>query len=205
MPKSTLYFIFALALIATLLIGINIGKNISSQTTNNTSTSLSASKEQITNLPISSPYPSYSPSATLQPTTDIRQPTPRIRSGQATSSGSSTYTDSSCGFSFSYPGGYLSSNTVNGKSVILTDPDDESQQIIGACEDEIPKPPLSPEKVESIIVDGVTTNLYHDADSQSGKPRDEIIVRHPTNGKEIIIAGFGDTYNAALASFKFIQ
>lgn len=135
-----------------------------------------------------------------------KSPSPSpIKRSSDTNQSLSTFTDASCGFSFSYPGGYLSSNTVNGKSVILTDPDDESKQIIGACEDEIPKPPLPPEKVESIIVDGVTTNLYHDADSQTGKPRNEIIVKHPSNGKEIILAGFGADFDSALASFKFMR
>ena len=180
MPKSTLYFIFALAIIATLLLGINIGKNLTKSQSTIPPSSLS---------PRQSPADGGTKAGTLS----------------SVNSGSSTFTDSSCGFSFSYPGGYLSSNTVNGKSVILTDPDDENQQIIGACEGEIPKPPIPAEKIESIIVDGVTTNLYHDADSQTGKPRDEIIVKHPTNGKEIILAGYGADFDAALSSFRFIR
>lgn len=134
--------------------------------------------------------------------TSITRPTPKPTSSKT---GLSTYTDKTCGFSISYPGGYLSSNTTNGQSTILTNPNNTNESIVTACETEIPKPPLPPEKLEEITVDGLPTLLYHDASSKDGTPRDEIIVKHPTNGKEIIVAGYGEAFNAAIASFKFVK
>jgi hypothetical protein len=140
------------------------------------------------------------PKPTTNPSTSLRtslQPT--------TKAGLSTFTDKTCGFSFSYPGGYLSSNTTNGQSTILTNPNNANESIVTACEAEIPKPPLTPDKLEEITIDGLPTFLYHDSSSKDGTPRDEIIVKHPTNGKEIIVAGYGQAFNATIASFKFIK
>jgi len=183
MPKNTLIVIIFLSLLAALLLGINIGKR----------------------LAVSQYLTQFAPSPTsLQPSpTDT--PTPIPQSGLPAQTGTSAYTDKSCGFTISYTGSYLEQKNENSASTIITDPDNPNATIVSTCQEEIPKPPLPPEKIISLTLDGVPAKLYHDASSRDGSPRDEVIVRHPTLNHEIIIAGFGPTFNDAVASFKFIR
>ena len=73
-----------------------------------------------------------------------------------------------------------------------------------ACAEKIPIPPVKAENIESIIVDGQPATLYHDTNSDSS-PRDEVIVKHPSRDEEVIIAGYGNNFQQALASFKFVE
>lgn len=183
MARGTVIFLFILAIIATLLFGINLGKKLG----------VSQSTIVIT--------PSPAPTITLTATpTLIATPSAVIKK-----TGITTYTDSSCGFSFSYPGSFIAQKSVNGQTTILTDPDDSSQTLAATCAASIPRPPVSSDKIEAIMLDKVPATLYHDQNAQDGSPRDEIIVKHPTNGMEIILAGYGETFQQALTSFKFIQ
>ncbi|MBI4990687.1 hypothetical protein HZB96_01175 [Candidatus Gottesmanbacteria bacterium] len=94
--------------------------------------------------------------------------------------------------------------TENAQSVIFTDPDDPNAAIATTCAESIPRPPVTSDKIEAISLGGVAATLYHDK-NQDGTPRDEIIVKNPNNGLEIIIAGTGVTFQKALSSFKFVQ
>lgn len=189
MAKGTIIFIFILSIFASLLAGINIGKKIEKMQL--------ASSITPTVIPIT-------PTFTIFPTTTpVVSPNARVTTKSAT--GKSTYRNRTCGFEFSYPGSYLSQKSVNEQATIFTDPDDPNTAIAATCATEIPKPPLPPEKIETITLDDVSVTLYHDSNAKDGSPRDEVIVKHPTNGKEIIIAGFGPTFQSALSSFKFIK
>lgn len=125
--------------------------------------------------------PNPTPFASPQPTGGGGSPTPI-----SVKSGKTTVKDESCGFTISY---------VN----------DPSNPVITTCQQDIPKPPLTPDKIEDITLDGVPAKLYHDASSKDGSPRDEVIVKHPTLNHEIILAGFGPSFNEAVASFKFLR
>ena len=190
MAKGTVIFLFVLAIFAALLLGINIGKNIGKN-----QSGLSAA-------PVVTTLPSLTPA--LIPTI-ISTSAPSVYPTSKATSGKSTYRNETCGFEFSYPGSYLSPKSVNGQSTIVTDPDNPSNTIAATCAAEIPKPPLPPEKIETITLDGVETTLYHDTSSKDGSPRDEVMAKHPTNEKEIIIAGFGPTFQSVLTYFKFIR
>lgn len=186
MAKGTLFTLIFLTIIATFLLGINIGKRLSIS-------------QPVVQTP--SPTLTQTPSPAL-----ILIPTIATASGVKISKtvSRSTYTDKTCGFSFSYPGSYIRQKSVNEQSLILTDPLDPDAAIAATCADTIPKPPLAPEKIESVTIDGVSATLYHDQDA-NGRPRDEIIVKHPKNGKELILAGFGPFFQEALSSFRFVQ
>lgn len=188
MVKSTIIFIFFLSILASLLAGINIGKKIERFQSKVTPTS-SVIPVTLTPKTLPTITPVASPSAD---TTD--RPTSK-----------STYRNRTCGFEFSYPGSYISQKSTNEQSVIFTDPNDPSSAIASTCATEIPKPPLPPEKIETITLDSLEATLYHDKSAKDGSLRDEVIVKHPTNGKEIIIAGFGSAFQSALSSFKFIK
>ena len=191
MPKNKLFFIIFLIVVASLLFGINIGKNL-------------GIKQYLSqNLPtptqiIRQPSPTHSPTPT---------PTQTVISGDKISVGAnqSVYTDQACGFTLTFASTYLNQQTINGTSTIITDPDNPSSGIVATCQEEIPRPPLLPERIEDIVIDSVGTKLYHDTSSKDGSPRDEVIVRHPTKNWDIIVAGYGATFDEAMANFKFLR
>lgn len=195
MAKGTTIFLFFLTIVATLLFGINIGKKL-------------GKSESLSNLqpPTSNLQPTISPTLTPKPTITLA---PAIETSPSATviprvKGISTYTDQTCGFTFSYPGSFIRQKTVNSQSVIFTDPDNPNIAIATTCAKTIPRPPVSAEKIEAISLDGVAAMLYHDQNSD-GTPRDEVIIKHPGNEMEIIIAGYGPIFQSALASFKFIK
>ena len=199
MAKGTVILLFILAVIASLLVGINIGKNIQ----------LSKSAIQLIPTPTNIQPKTYNPSPTTynpQPTTIPSTPsallTPDIRGTNA--SGNTTYSNKGCGFTFSYPGSYINEKSVNNQSIILVDPDNPSDTIATTCSASIPRPPVSQDKIEATALGGVPATLYHDQ-TDGGQPRDDVIVKNPYNNLEIIIAGYGPTFQSALASFRFIQ
>ena len=191
MPKNTLFFIIFLIVVASLLFGINIGKNL-------------GIKQYLSlNLPTPTPITRQpSPTQTLTPT-----PTQTVISGDKISVGAnqSVYTDRACGFTLTFASTFLNQQTVNGTSTIITDPNDPSSGIVATCQEEIPKPPLLPNRIKDIVIDSVEGKLYHDVSSKDGSPRDEVIVRHPSKNWDIIVAGFGTTFDEAVTSFKFIR
>ncbi len=191
MAKGTIIFLFALSLLATLLLGINVGKKLGISSNSNLQPTTGNVQPTIT----PSLTPTIIPSITI-----ISSPS----AGMKKISGKTTYTDGSCGFSFSYPGSFMKQKSVNQQATILTDPDDPTSVIAVTCAASIPRPPVTSDKIESIMLDKVAATLYHDQ-NKDGTPRDEVIVKHPTNGMEIILAGFGANYKQALSSFRFIE
>ncbi len=193
MAKGTIFLFFVLSIIAVFLVGINLGKKIGiSQSKMSVDLSPTSSIVPPSKIPASSVY--LSPtiistiSATLTPLSSARV----------------NFTDKTCGVSFSYPGNFIRQQTTNEKSIIFALPDDDKISIALACAEKIPVPPVKAEKIESIIVDGQPATLYHDSNSDNS-PRDEVIVKHPFRSEEVIIAGYGATFQNAVSSFKFIQ
>ena len=192
MAKGTIFLFFVISITAVFLVGINLGKKIGISQSN-----LSAN---LSPTSIISPSKTPTPTATLPPTisaTDSAVLTP-------ISSAKVSFTDKTCGISFSYPGNFIRQETTNEKSIIFTHPDNDKISIALACTEKIPIPPVKAENIESIIVDGQPATLYHDTNSDSS-PRDEVIVKHPSRDEEVIIAGYGNNFQQALASFKFVE
>lgn len=192
MAKGTIFLFFVLSVIAVFLVGINLGKKIgvsqSNLSINLTPAAITTSSQPPTPTVILSPTIISTISAALTPVSSARV----------------NFTDKTCGVTFSYPGNFIRQETTNEKSIIFTLPDDDKISIAVACAEKIPIPPVKAEKIESIIVDGQPANLYHDTNSDNS-PRDEVIVKHPDRSEEVIIAGYGPTFQNALKSFKFVQ
>lgn len=184
MYKNTALVIAVLSLFATLLIGINIGKKIERKQSSNATAN----------------FPTYN---TVSPTLYPSYPTsvPNISSSQV--GGISSYTDDRCGFSLSYPGSFTVTKTEGNKGVIIADISNPISIIAATCDTQLPRPPVSADKIEETTLDGIAATLYHDQ-SPDGSPRDEIIVKHPRNGMEIILAGYGPDFQNALSSFRFL-
>lgn len=190
MAKGTIIFFFSLSIFATLLFGINLGKKL-------VSNQLPATSDQ---RPTTIPSPSPTPTIYISP---ILTSTPSAAMKKTT--GKTTYTDNTCGFSFSYPGSFIKQKSVNQQATIITDPDDPTSIIAVTCAASIPRPPVTSDKIEAVMLDKVAATLYHDQNQQDGSPRDEVIVKHPANDMEIILAGYGSAFQQVLNTFKFIK
>lgn len=172
------------------MIGINVGKKISSNQ----------------NMPSEPTASGQRPATVLSPTLTLTPTITSTTSSQMKGTKSlTTYTDKTCGFSFSFPSSFIKTQTVNQQSTIITDPNDPDQAIAVTCAEEIPKPPLPDDKIEQITLDEIPATLYHDTNAKDGSPRIEVIVKHPTKNLEIIIAGYGTLFQQAVSSFRFIK
>lgn len=135
------------------------------------------------------------PFPTPTPASPAGGPTPTIQ----------TYTDTYCGFSLVYPAGYTVLENASG-SAILNSTADKTQSITLTCQKSIPRPPLSGDKIESFAIPAgsISATLYHDSSASDGTPIDALIFRHPTNGMDVFVAGYGDAFNAAIKTLQII-
>ncbi len=116
------------------------------------------------------------------------------------------YSDQTCKLSLDYPNTLEVLESSN-SGTIFTDPNNEKDTILVICQSDIPRLPLSPEKIESVILPApkgatVSATLYHDASAKDGTPIDKLIFTHPTNGMDVLIAGFGTVYTQMLVSLR---
>ncbi len=51
----------------------------------------------------------------------------------------------------------------------------------------------------------ISAKLYHDASAKDGKPMDVLIFRHPKTGLDVFLAGFGTTFQEVISSIKILQ
>jgi hypothetical protein len=115
------------------------------------------------------------------------------------------YMNTYCGFSFAYPANYTVLENASG-SAILNNAADKTQSITLTCQKEIPRPALSEDKIESFpIPEGsISATLYHETSPKDGTPIDAVIFRHPTNGMDGFVAGYGDAFNAAIKTLQIL-
>lgn len=179
MARNTIIFVFVLTIIAVLLTGINIGRKLN----NGTAAQPSPSNFELQTSPgnIVAPIPTTEPTPT---------PVPQ------------TYHMEDCAVSFMYDPEFTIQTASQGAR--LTDIT-TSKTINVACTDEIPKPPLPKDKIETITVGGVKTKLYHDASAKDGEPIDVVIVKHPSQKLEIGFFGIGNEFSKLLDSVKFLE
>lgn len=194
MAKGTVILFLFLGILAVLLVGINIGKKIQvSQSSNLQPTAYNLQPSSVLSLsPSSTPIPAITIPTAITPASSK----PKVK-------GTSVYRDKTCGLQLSFPSSFLSQKTENEQSVIFTDPDNPDDLLAIACAKSIPRPPVTADNIEIITLDKAAGMLYHDKNAD-GTPRDEVIIKNPNNNLEIIIAGYGETFRNALASFKFL-
>lgn len=163
MHRNTYLLVIFLAIFASLVVGVNLGKRLNPPT------------------PLTP-----TPSSTTTPT-----------------STSSKYTNETCGFSLIYPTTLtLTDGATNSALFIHTTVKDQS--IAVACQEEIPRPPLTTDRIETMIISSVSAKLYHDASAKDGTQIDELIFRNPKTGMDIFIAGFGETFDQVIETLKLI-
>lgn len=130
---------------------------------------------------------------TISPTPVAPSPTPTIAL--------STYSSSYCGISFSYPKNLTKIEAQTGGAMFI-DSVHPNQSIALACQKEIPRVPLTPDKIETIKIGSISATVYHDASAKDGTPVDKLIFTHPKNKMDIFISGLGDSFVTILSSLK---
>lgn len=130
-------------------------------------------------------------------------PTPAESPSPSPISVSDIYTNKTCGFSFIYPSTLTLSEESTG-SALLVHSTNKDESIVVACQPEIPRPPLTPDKIETVLISSISANLYHDASAKDGTQIDELIFRNPKTNMDIFIAGFGETFNSVIATVKLL-
>ncbi len=136
-------------------------------------------------------------------------PTPLPTISLAPTPTTATYTNEACGFSFTYPTTLtLTDNATSGALLVHTT--DKDQSVAVACEEEIPRPPLTADRIESLLIyneaktASVSARLYHDASVKDGTLLDELIFQNPRTGMDIFIAGFGEIFDSVIATIKLL-
>lgn len=134
------------------------------------------------------PTPTITPTLTPTPT-----PVPPI-----------TYVSKTCGISLDYPPNFIKQEASDAAGVIFTDPNDAKTMIVLACQKDIPRSPLPPDKIETIQIASVSAKLYHDQSMKDGSPIDKLIFSLPKKGIDVLVAGLGPTFQAAISSLKIL-
>ena len=165
MARNTFLLVSVLAVVAALLVGLNIGRQ------------LSASAPTITQVQ------------------ETPTPTPKPLS---------EYTNTSCGVSFTIPEGYTLSPAGNASMSAIFVGTGSDKPITFVCQSEIPRVPLSPEKIETVSVGSVSAKLYHDTDAKEGNPIDKLIFTHPKNRLDIFLAGAGNGFQKLVATIMLL-
>lgn len=126
-------------------------------------------------------------------------PTPTLAATPETSRLTNTY----CGLSLDYPRNFTKLETASG-SAVLINPQNPAESVVLICQKDIPRPPLPPEKIETVTFGTTSAKLYHDVSAKDGKPTDSLIFRHPKNSLDIFIGGYGAVFNEVIRSLKIL-
>jgi hypothetical protein len=119
------------------------------------------------------------------------------------------YTNTSCGFALTFPSTLTLMDSAT-RSALLIHESDTEQSVALACQADIPRPPLTGDKIETLTLyneaktASVTARLYHDASANDGTPIDQLIFTHPTTSMDVFIAGFGETFDQLIKTIKLL-
>lgn len=169
MQRNTLLFTAFLAVLAALVVGVNIGRNLSQ------------------------PAAIQSPTGTPAPT-----PIAILR-----------YESPKCGIMVKYPSNLQVKESTTSATAFI-DIKDINQSVLLICQPNIPRIPLTPDKIESIVLhpesgtSTVSAKLYHDSDEKDGSPVDRLIFTNAKKGIDVFIGGYGKTFNDIIASIKLL-
>jgi hypothetical protein len=126
-------------------------------------------------------------------TNNLPTPTPTIKINVI------NYTNTTCGISFSYPDTLTKMDSADGNAMFI-DSKNTINSVALACQKDIPRPPLTADKIEKITIGSVSASLYHDASAKDGTPNDKLIFTHPNTKKDVYIAGYGDPLKIIISS-----
>lgn len=170
MHRNTLLLTASLAVIAALVVGINIGRSVSTN-----------------------PLPTPTPTATAAPSPIT------VR----------TYTSAKCGISLSYPSNLEVQESTTSATAFI-DAEKMDQSVLLVCQPDIPRVPLTADKIESMTIRSETTaatiaaKLYHDTNAKDGTPIDKLIFTNAKKGVDVFLGGYGSLFQQIISSLKLL-
>ncbi len=138
-----------------------------------------------------SALPNTNQTQTTTPTQALTTPTPELV----------MYQSKQCGISFSYPDKFNKIDIETGGAT-LVNKENTNESIILVCQKDIPRIPLTDDKIEQRAIGTVSAFLYHDTSQKDGTPLDKLIFTHPALKKDVYIAGYGETFNNIISSLS---
>jgi hypothetical protein len=114
---------------------------------------------------------------------------------------------STCGVSFEYPNS-LTPMQSSSSGVILTNTTHPETSVVVVCQDEVPRVPLSPDKMESVVIRqasgsaSASATLYHDTSPKGDTSIDKLIFTHPSTKLDVFVAGFGPIFDRVVTSLR---
>lgn len=126
---------------------------------------------------------------------------PTITTEQSTK----TYRNENDGYEIKYPEDW-EVELVHKSSISVNNPNKQDERVYIVRQRNIPHPAMSESLTEDIIVDGISAKLYHDVDEATGtKNIDKAIFDIPGSEDDFYIAGYGNTFDLILSSFRLIR
>lgn len=135
--------------------------------------------------------PNTNQTQTTTPTQALTTPTPELV----------MYQSKQCGISFSYPDKFNKIDIETGGAT-LVNKENTNESIILVCQKDIPRIPLTDDKIEQRAIGTVSAFLYHDTSQKDRTPLDKLIFTHPALKKDVYIAGYGETFNNIISSLS---
>ena len=114
-----------------------------------------------------------------------------------------SFNDATCGISLKYPSNLTKLDSATGSAVFL-DPKNPQAGLVVICQKDIPRPPLSADKIESFQIGSVSAKLYHDTTAKDGKPVDSLIFANPKTKLDVFISGLGDTFQQVIQTVEIL-
>lgn len=114
------------------------------------------------------------------------------------------YINQYCGVAFDYPSTLRKLEGAS-NSAVFANTESPSESVLFTCQKDIPKPPLTTDKIETITISSVSAKLYHDVSEKDGVNVDKLIVRHPLNGFDIFLAGTGNAFKQIISTISFLR
>lgn len=117
------------------------------------------------------------------------------------------HSETTCGVTFQYTNA-LTPMESSTSGLILANTTNPYESIVVVCQADIPRIPLTPDKIEHMTIlsatgsASVSANLYHGTSETDGKPIDKLIFTHPKTGLDVFIGGFGPLFTQLIATVK---
>jgi len=111
----------------------------------------------------------------------------------------SDITYSGCGITLTYPQSMTKLDVETGGAMFV-DTKNPSESFAVACQKDIPRPALAPDKVETVTIGSTSAKLYHDSSAKDGKVVDKLIFHDIKTNVDVYVSGFGDTFKKILST-----
>lgn len=176
MHRNTYLVVSILAVLAALVIGVNVGKKLPASTTL-----------------APTPTPSTNPAITFAPTPKMKTFTDSLCGFLVNYPPTLTAMENASGSAI-----LQNANDVSAENIVIT-----CQK--GIPRPALPSDKIESLSLSVSDGSSVSAKLYHDQSAKDGSPIDAVIFTHPTNKLDVFIAGYGADFNALIKTIQVIR